>query len=338
MNNLFNNIRFWAMATLMLSLCVFSSCDTDDDDVVLGAWQQAPDFAGVARSSAVSFVIDGKAYVGTGFDGTNRLKDFWMFDPATGNWKRLDDLPGAARSGAVGFSANGKGYIGTGYTGNGYLKDFYEYNPAGNQGNGQWTQIADFPATARYGAIAMSFATKGYVGAGYDGNYQKDFWQYDPASATWTEQTGLKGAKRLNGFAFTVNGKGYVGGGQNNNLYQDDLLEFDPATGEWNTKKNLNVEQRPEEEYPALRTFATTFTVNNQAYLVAGTNGAANYLDAWQYDPLSDTWTQLTNFKGGGRLGAIGFGIGERGYIGLGNSGNIRYDDLWVLNPAIAND
>ncbi len=330
-------MRFWAVAAFVLSLCVFSSCDSDnDDEVLLGEWQKSSDFAGVARSSAVSFVIDGKGYVGTGHDGSKRLKDFWVFNPENGDWKRLPDLPGPARSGAVGFSANGKGYIGTGYDGNGYLKDFYEFDPNAGEGNGEWVQIEDFPATARYGAIAMSLANKGYVGAGFDGNYLKDFWQYDPATATWTEQVSLKGAKRLNGFAFTVNGKGYVGGGQNNSVYQTDLLEFDPATGEWSNKKGLEEADRAGEEFPVSRMYGTAFTINNNAYLVGGTAGGTSALaDVWKYDPLSDTWTQLNVFKGGLRVGAVGFGIGESGYVGLGNSGSFYADDFWKLNPTL---
>ncbi|WP_299755868.1 kelch repeat-containing protein [uncultured Pontibacter sp.] len=330
----FKNTRLFMLMALLLSVGILSSCESDsDDEVLLGEWQKQSDFAGVARSSSVSFVIDGKAYVGTGHDGSKRLNDFWMFDAATNNWVKKADFPGAARSAAVGFSANGKGYIGTGYDGTGYLNDFYEYDPAANT----WTQIADFPATARYGAIAMSFSNAGYIGAGFDGNYQKDFWKYDPATATWTEQVGLIGAKRLNGFAFTVNGKGYVGGGQNNNVYQTDLLEFDPATSQWRTLKTLTNEQRPDEDYPAPRTYAATFSIQNNGYVVGGTNGAS-LNDVWKFDPASDTWTQLGSFKGGIRVGAIGFGIGDYGYVGLGNSGSLHYDDIWQLNPTIVNE
>jgi N-acetylneuraminic acid mutarotase len=330
----FKNTRLFMMAALLLSVGMLSSCDRDSkDEVVPVEWQKQSDFAGVARSSAVSFVIDGKAYVGTGQDGSRRLNDFWMFDPAVNNWVRKADFPGAARSAAVGFTANGKGYIGTGYDGTAYLKDFYEYDPAANT----WTQIEDFPASARYGAIAMSFSNAGYVGAGFDGNYQKDFWKYDPATATWTEQIGLQGAKRVNGFTFMINGKGYVGGGQNNNVYQTDFIEFDPATGQWKTLKTLTSEQRPGEVFPEARTYAATFTINNNGYLVGGTNGPA-LGDAWKYDPASDTWTNIGEFRGGMRVGSIGFGIGEFGYVGLGNTGSLRYDDLWQLDPAVVEE
>lgn len=336
MRNLFRNMRLLSLMALLLSVCVFTSCDDDnDDEELLGDWEKRSDFAGVARTNAVSFIIDGKVYVGTGYDGTSRLRDFWMYDPAQNAWFRKASLPAEApaRSSAVGFSANGKGYIGTGYDGTVSLKDFYEYNPATDE----WTRIQDFPASARYGALSLSFDNAGYVGAGFDGNYQKDFWKYDPATGTWSEQIGLTGAKRMNGFAFTVNGKGYIGGGRNNSLYEADMLEFDPATGTWRNLKSLNDNDRDGEDYPTPRASAGAFSIGNFGYIVGGNFGSLNS-EVWQYDPASDTWKELAAFDGGSREGAIGFGIGNAGYIGLGNSGTFQFDDLWQLDPNVVNE
>lgn len=40
-------------------------------------------------------------------------------------------------------------------------------------------------------------------------------------------------------------------------------------------------------------------------------------------------WTQRADLAGAGRWGASGFGIGTKGYIGLGTNGSINYNDLW---------
>ncbi|GHA69492.1 hypothetical protein GCM10007389_23250 [Pontibacter akesuensis] len=315
---------------------VFTSCDSEEE-LVIGEWERLGDFEGVARSSAVSFVINGKAYVGTGYSGTTRLKDFWMYEPATDNWTRLADFPGEARSAAVGFSANGKGYVGTGYNGSGFLKDFYEYDPATNA----WTQIADFPGSARLSAIAMSFDQVGYVGAGYDGSYLKDFWKYNPATGAWEAQAELVGARRLGGFAFTTNGKGYVGGGTNAGVYNTDLLEFDPATGTWKILRAFDTSGREPDSYPKIGPYATAFAVGNQGYVVnegfVDNEGQRMSVDeVWQYEPTTDSWTKLQNFRGSLREGAVGFGIGDRGYVGLGNQGTFDFKkDFWTLNPAV---
>ncbi len=54
---------------------------------------------------------------------------------------------------------------------------------------------------------------------------------------------------------------------------------------------------------------------------------AINYLTA------QGTWTQETNFGGTARALAVGFSIGNYGYIGTGNAGG-NTKDFWQYNPA----
>jgi hypothetical protein len=69
---------------LVVAFTVFLSCiksknfstQTDIYSLVGNRVTRA-DFDGIARSEAVSMVIGDTAYVGTGFDITNFLKDFW---------------------------------------------------------------------------------------------------------------------------------------------------------------------------------------------------------------------------------------------------------------------
>lgn len=324
-------LRLLKSLILVLVLGFVSSCDSDDDTTdLLGDWQKVSDFAGVSRSGAVSFTIDDVAYVGTGFDGNSRLQDFWQYDPSKGSWIRKASFPGVGRNMAVSFTANGKGYVGTGYDGTNFLRDFWEYDPQANT----WTQIADFPGSARYGAVAMSLEEKGYVGAGYDGNYQKDFWQYDPNTGQWQERVGLGGAKRLNAFSFTYNGKGYIGGGINNGLYQTDFLEYDPANDSWRKLKGLSEDDREGETYPTPRTSAVTFVLSNRVFLVTGSNGGV-LSDVWEYEAASDLWVERSAFEGSAREGAVGFAIGNYGYITTGQSSTYRFDDLWQVDPTI---
>jgi len=90
-------------------------------------WLPKEDFGGSARDQAVGFSIDGKGYIGTGYDG-NYKKDFWQYDPGSDSWSQKADFGGSARFEAVGFSIDGKGYIGTGDHGD-EKKDFWQYAP-----------------------------------------------------------------------------------------------------------------------------------------------------------------------------------------------------------------
>lgn len=62
------------------------------------SWVKVADFPGqTGRSGAVAFVMGNKAYVGTGYNGKDRLKDFWEYDPATNSGTRKADFGGTAR-------------------------------------------------------------------------------------------------------------------------------------------------------------------------------------------------------------------------------------------------
>jgi N-acetylneuraminic acid mutarotase len=58
----------------------------------------------------------------------------------------------------------------------------------------------------------------------------------------------------------------------------------------------------------------------------------------WEYDPSTNSWTQKADVGGVGRQAAVGFSIGNKGYIGIGvNSGwTSGLDDFWEYDP-IAN-
>lgn len=101
-------------------------------------WSELKEFPGQEREGAVSFMLDGKAYVGLGKKDRWQeefLKDFWVYDFSTDSWDSLQmTFPGEARSEAVAFTRDGKAYVGTGIGDGGamgyaYYGDFYEFSP-----------------------------------------------------------------------------------------------------------------------------------------------------------------------------------------------------------------
>jgi N-acetylneuraminic acid mutarotase len=330
---LFTSI-FWSLFALSILLISAPGCDSnksDEGEELVGNWIELSDFDGVPRSSAVGFVIGNKAYVGTGYDGKNRLNDFWEYDPQTNNWTRKADFPGAARNGAVGFSVNSKGYIGTGYDGVNRLKDFYEYDPATDT----WVQMSDFGGTARYGGVAFAIGNKGYVATGDDGNFLKDLWEYDPSTDQWTQKVSLGGAKRRNGVAFVIEGKAYVCTGVNNGIYEDDLWEYDPSADQWNKKRsiaNVSDEDYDDDYADIVGTNKVAFSINGKGFVATGGEGGAG-TGVWEYDPLSDLWQRKTSLEASARMEAVGFSIGNYGYVTTGRNVSYYFDDLWGFEP-----
>jgi len=321
------------LAILIVAAGVFQSCKKSSDSTTTasGDWVQQSNFEGVSRSNAVAFEINGKGYLGTGFDGSVRLNDFWQYDPVNNFWEQKANFPGAPRNEAVGFGLLGKGYIGTGTGLNGTTptnyQDFYEYDPEFNT----WTQKADFAGTARYSAVAFSLGNYGYIGTGFDGNYKKDFYKYDPSDDTWHVALSIGGEKRVDAFAFVANGKAYVGGGLNNNLYVKDFFEYTPGAaavdlGSWTAKRSLDDGQDNR------RYGAAAFSINGKGYIATGTYNSA-LQSTWEYNTVDNSWSAKSGFEGASRTDAVGLTIGNRGFVITGKNGNNRYDDIWELLP-----
>ena len=328
LNNMSWKVYLFAILLLLVPDCKDKSSDSAD---LVGNWIKLSDFEGVARSDAVAFTIGDKAYVGTGYDGSERLKDFWEYNPVLNNWTRKADFPGVARNGAVGFGTDTKGYIGTGYDGVNKLNDFWEYDPTTDT----WDSIASFGGSARYGAVAFAIDNKGYVGTGYDGNYLKDFWEYDPATNQWSQIISLTGGKRRDAVAFVIDGKGYVCTGIDNGTYEDDFWVYDPTLNTWEKKRYISdkTDENYDDNYTSIIGInKVAFSINGKGYVATGGTGSAE-TTVWAYDPTPDLWTEKTGLEATGRIEAVGFAIGDLGYITTGRDGSYIFDDLWGFEP-----
>ena len=308
-----------------------------------GTWIQKANFGwtgteekGTARVDAVGFNIGDKGYVGTGYDGSNE-KDFWEYDPVADIWTQKADFggtEGTARQAAVGFSIGNKGYLGTGYDGSSGTKDFWEYDP----GENKWTKMADFGGSARYNAAGFSIGNKGYIGTGYDGStYYKDLWEYDPSGNSWTQKANLPSiqgfweTERRAAVGFSIGNKGYIGLGVRQGIFTtitfQDFYEYNPATEAW-----LNIASLP--EGAGARYDAVGFSIGSKGYVGTGylSNSNHYYKDFWEYDPGTNSWTSKADVGGTGgsaRQAAIGFSVGNKGYIGTGYNGSIFLKDFW---------
>lgn len=332
------NVLLGAMSFVGLSMVLsmaLSSCHKSSPATILGNWKIRSEFDGVARSEAVSFVIGDSAYIGTGFDGTNRLKDMWQYDPSLNFWIQKADFPGAPRQSAVAFTLNNKGYVGTGYDGVNNYKDFYQYDPTANS----WTRVADFGGSARYDAVAFAISNKGYVSTGYDGNFLKDLWSYDDASNTWNQEVGMGGFKRSGAVAFVYNNQAYIVTGNNNGQTGtvNDLWMFDPtANPTWVQKRsitNVSTDSYDDGYTDITRTNAVAFVMGGAyAYLTTGNNGSV-MTSTWQYDIVNDLWASKTAYEGVAREGAVAFSVNNEGYVGTGRAINTPYDDFYYFFP-----
>lgn len=295
-----------------------------------GKWTQKANILGGPRMKATSFSIGNKGYVGTGSDNgldARVTKDFWEYDPVANTWTQKADFGGVAREDATGFSIGNKGYIGVGFDGYEVIKDFWEYDPLANT----WNQKADFGGVARLVAVGFSIGSKGYIGTGFNEEPKSDFWEYDPIQDSWQQKTSLPGPARSSAVAFSVGDTGYIGLGGSINYQTEPLKDFwgyDQATNTWSRKADFEAVHR---------VYASAFSTGSKGYVGIGlslTYPFSYYKDFWEYDPLNNGWKQVPDFGGTARYNAVGFTIGNKGYVGTGGQYEpTGMDDFWEFDP-----
>jgi len=195
------------------------TCTADmwEFNTATGKWTKKESLPGAARYGAIGFSINGKGYVGLGNvpGSTSAYTDLWEYDPTADKWTKKADFPDKGRISASVFVINNEAYVLFGAASmeiSASQKVVYSYNPQKNQ----WNKEADFPGSARMGAVTFSINNKGYVFSGYNGVNARyhDFWEYDPANNTWKENTDTLPAARNDAFCFVIDSVAYMGGGK----------------------------------------------------------------------------------------------------------------------------
>jgi len=87
-------------------------------------------------------------------------------------------------------------------------------------------------------------------------------------------------------------------------------------------------------DLPGIRAQSAGFSVGSKGYIGTGFVSSQLTESFFQYDPVTNTWTQKANFGGGIRHSAVGFSIGSKGYLGLGKNGYATVQDMWEYDPA----
>jgi N-acetylneuraminic acid mutarotase len=248
-------------------------------------WTKLTDFPGEPRKDAVAFTVNGKGYLGLGYNGTIELNDFWEFDPATNAWTRKADFMGTARYGAVAFSLGNLGYVGTGFDINlSDTRDFYSYDPITNQ----WTQIHSMGGSKREYATAFTYNGKAYVTTGINnGVNQNDLWVFDPTTGDWTEKAKLDfntawTITRSHASSFVLGNYAYISVGYNSGVRKD-TWEYDFAGDTWTKKTDFEGSARQD---------AIGYVVNGRAFIATGASGSYYFDDIWELKPF-DAYNSL---------------------------------------------
>lgn len=145
------------------------------------SWTQIADFPGTSTAEAVTFVINGIAYLMVATHNSQILREVWAYDPAANTWSRKRDFPGQLKAGMKGFAIGSKGYLIGGSLYSSYYtipgkRDFWEYDPASDS----WREVANFDNGTRQNLSCFVIGNKAYtvIHESYD---RSSVWEFTPA-------------------------------------------------------------------------------------------------------------------------------------------------------------
>ena len=276
----------------------------------------------------ISFTINGKMYVGGGYNATNVLDSFYEYDPSANTWTQKANIPQVIFS-AGSFALHGKGYIVCGARGSGpYSTAVYQYDPATDT----WATKNNFPGSGRQNVLGFSCLGKGYLAGGFNGVVIAEMWEYNDTTDSWTQKANIPGPGRNGPAWLVVNNQIFVGMGANSNgtaIYSD-FYRFDPAANTYTIVDSS----------PVARSSPANYTIGNIGYVGLGYGLSGNLNDFYKYDPVANTWTQTGHFGGTARFGAYNEVVNGVPYIGCGviNGGSYAIDNWSFDHPASVTD
>jgi N-acetylneuraminic acid mutarotase/PKD repeat protein len=255
------------------------------------------------------------------------------------SWYKIPGMPGTTRARSGAFAIGDTGYIiAGGHQYGPYLADSWGYDSLSQQ----WFQIANYPGNDD---DPISFAINGngfcVTGGGCCPSYSNSLYEYEPYPLnSWTQLTSLPGDQRTFAVGFAIDSDLYIGGGVNDSATASnanplhDFWKYNVYTQKWTRLADCPA--------AGVNAFAVGFAIGGEGYVGTGgscTYGNSNYIpqqDFWQYDPSTNTWTQVANFGGGPRIGAVAWATCDKAYVGTGYkdiAGDSLTNDIWEYDP-----
>lgn len=171
------------------------------------------------------------------------------------------------------------------------------------------------PENATNGDVCLEWLGKKICGPSpftlLPGNYTQNTFQRLP---------DYPGKKNRPGSMFAIGKSVYVG--------MDDFWRFDVEEQKWTAVANM----------PEWGTRTACFVINNKAYVFGGLmqsmGNGSNKL--FEYDPISNAWTQKASLPGAGRMNSLAFTYNGKGYVVGGQvvSGSSVASECWIYDPA----
>lgn len=323
-----------------------------------------------ARAEAVGFSMNNKGYVGCGSDLTNNLSDFWEYNPTTDTWAQKTNYPGAGWMLNYAVSVNNRGFVGGGIGAFSVKQsDFWEYSASTNS----WTSVSPMPYT-RNGGSAFAANNRAYFFGGENNVADfNDLYEFEPpAQGAWstgsvsavltTSTTGTYSVLVTNADGCTasysqtvalspavplvVTSPSVICEGQTATLTASGANTYTwGATAGNGTSSLVTVSPTVATNYSVIAQTGSCVAISSLAITVntlpiisiSAPGGTAVCGSGSLALNASSTYTWVQRASCGnasGRMYAVAFSIGTKGYMGTGYGTSGFNNDFWEYDPA----
>lgn len=151
------------------------------------------------------------------------------------------------------------------------------------------------------------------------------------AQNTWSFKDTVNGAPRSVSSSFILNNEAYIVAGLDEDGFRRKMYSYSFIQDDWDQEESLGGVNGE----GLNRGSACAFSIGFKAYVCLGqgtTNGF--FQDNWEYDAVSQTWSQKADFLGGARRQAVAFVIDNIAYVGTGISATGLKKDMYSYNPS----
>eukprot|EP00611_Tribonema_gayanum_P011636 TRINITY_DN2194_c0_g1_i1.p1 TRINITY_DN2194_c0_g1~~TRINITY_DN2194_c0_g1_i1.p1 ORF type:complete len:519 (-),score=118.16 TRINITY_DN2194_c0_g1_i1:962-2518(-) len=223
------------------------------------------------RSLHVAVVLEDKMYIFGGYDGSNRVNDFYEFDIPTRRWSIVSasGTPPSPRDRHTGVIHGSSFYVFAGFDGAQRVNDFFAFN----FGESKWSPVQVLSGVApspRHSHAAVVYGSSMFVFGGYDGSYRSDFHEYNFATCGWSlvSAAGRVPRARYRATCVVQGGCMYLFGGHDGTRHLNDVhvFEFEPRV--WMTLNTENPAPIPRDSHVSV-------IHGRSMYVFGGSTGSA---------------------------------------------------------------
>lgn len=150
----------------------------------------------------------------------------------------------------------------------------------------------------------------------------------------WLQKDTVNGPTKSDACSFVIENKAFVVTGMDEFEYKRKMYSYRPDQDDWDDELSLGGEGGAGLERVGAVAFSLEHEGQQKGYIALGQTPTIAYMnDLWEYNPVTQAWSQKANFTGAPRKEAVSFVVGQTAYVGTGAALSGLKKDFYAYNP-----